>query len=75
MPSLKRDLRKSVVIAPIERALECANDQADLEDIWFDLCDGFADDSAERKQLLSVYLRMTKRFKDAALMVKLLGAG
>lgn len=66
--------RKSVLIAPIERALECAHDQSDLEDIWFDLCDGFADESAERKQLLAVYMKVADRFKAAAEMVRLLGA-
>lgn len=66
--------RKSALIAPIERALECARDQSDLEDIWFDLADGFSDESAERKELLAVYMRVAQRFKDAALMVKFLGA-
>lgn len=70
--NLRTALNKSNLIAPIERALECARDQSDLDDIWSDLCDGFADDSAERKQLLAVYMRVRDRFDKAELMAKML---
>lgn len=56
-------LRKSELIAPAEAALRNAETKDALEDAWFDFCDGFADDSAERKHLLELYMDMLARFK------------
>lgn len=65
--------RKSELIAPAEAALRNAASKTDLEDAWFDFCDGFADESVERKHLLEIYMDMLARFK-AEHLVKLLGA-
>lgn len=65
--------RKSLLVAPAEDALRRSSDQQDLEDVWFDLCDNFADGSPERKYLLAVYLERVDLFKaaeDAARMLR-----
>lgn len=66
-------LRKSELIAPAEAALRNAPSKDALEDAWFDYCDGFADESAERAHLLEVYMDKLAQLK-AEHLVKLLGA-
>lgn len=72
-------LRKSVLIAPAEAALRRAETRAELEDAWFDYCDGFADGSAECRQLRAVYRdeldRVKRREQAAHYMRDIWGAG
>lgn len=74
-----RMFRKSLLIEPAASALRRAETVAELEDCWFDFADGFADDSDERRELLSVYRecldRVRKRELDARMMPRILGAG
>jgi hypothetical protein len=64
--------RKSVLVAPAEDALRRSSDQQDLEDAWFDFCDNFADDSPERKYLLTIYLERVELFKAAEAAARML---
>lgn len=72
-------LRKSVLIAPAVDALSRAETQAELEDAWFDFCDGFTDGSHERRELLRIYNeclpKVRKREEAARHMPRILGAG
>lgn len=72
-------LAKSLLIAPAELAMQRCETQAELEDAWFIWADGFADASAERKQLQRVYQnqldRIRKREVAAHHMPRILGAG
>lgn len=72
-------LAKSLLIAPAELALQRCETQAELEDAWFLWADGFADGSAERRQLQHVYqnqlARIRKREEAAHHMPRILGAG
>jgi hypothetical protein len=61
----RRMFAKSVLIAPAEEALKRADNQQELEDAWFDFCDGFADETPERDHLLAVYMGRVRDFKDA----------
>ena len=69
---LRTSLRKSLLIAPAEDALRRADNQSELEDAWFDFCDGFADETPERDQLLAIYMGRLKDFKDAARAAEML---
>lgn len=60
---LRTALRKSSVIAPIEAALRACDTQTELEDVWFDMADNFADESPERTALLAVYMERVGVFK------------
>jgi len=68
----RRMFAKSVLIAPAEEALKRADNQTELEDAWFNYCDGFADETPERDQLLAVYMGKVKDFKDAARAAEML---
>ena len=68
----RRMFAKSVLIAPAEAALKRADNQMELEDAWFDYCDGFADETPERDHLLAVYMGRVKDFKDAETAARML---
>jgi hypothetical protein len=63
--SARRMFAKSILIAPAEAALNRADSRQELEDAWFDYCDGFADETPERDHLLAIYMGRVKAFKDA----------
>lgn len=72
-------LRKSVLIQPAELELRRAETAAELEDAWSDWCDGFAEGSAERRELREVYQDQAERIRRRNAGVRLLrnigGAG
>lgn len=70
--SARRMFAKSILIAPAEAALKRADNQVELEDAWFDYCDGFADETPERDHLIAVYMGRVKDFKDAETAARLL---
>jgi hypothetical protein len=68
-------LRKSLLIQPAVDALNRAENQAELEDAWFDFGDGFAEHSAERRELQAVYAARLRRIKEAEKLLNILRAG
>lgn len=70
----RRMFAKSVLIAPAEEALRRADNQSELEDAWFNYCDGFADETPERDHLLAIYMGKVKDFKDAARLAEIMRA-
>lgn len=51
----KRMFRKSLTIAPAEAALRRCDTIAELDEVWDDYCDAFADETPEREHLRRVY--------------------
>lgn len=70
--NLRTALRKSSVIAPIEDAMRRADNQDELEDVWFDMADGFGDQSPERKHLLGIYNERLAFFRSAEAVARAL---
>lgn len=67
-----RTFRKSLVCGPGETALRRASTIEELDEAWEDYCDGFADETAEREFLRTVYderkFHITQAFRLAEIM-------
>ncbi len=67
-----RQFRKSMVVGPAEAALKRADNQTELDVLWDDYCDGFADESPEREYLRRLYDERRFHFGEAERAARML---
>lgn len=67
-----RQFRKSMVVGPAEAALKRADNLTELDALWEDYCDGFADESPEREYLRKLYDERKFQFDASARAARML---